>query len=76
MKIIKTTKKQRELFTKHLDNLEDYALGNPPKNYLCYMCISTHRKIKGWYLGTDCSKCPLSSNRTGSECSVRTHHLR
>ena len=78
MKIIRTTKKQRELFTKHLDKLEDYAQGNFEDGE-CYMCEASKAKTGQNYVGSQgCAVCPISSKyQDGMSClSNRVLHLK
>lgn len=69
MKIIKTTKKQRDLYAKHLNKLEDYANGNF-EDGACYMCRADSLGEGG------CRACPI--NIYGEWCAggTRKRNLR
>lgn len=65
MKLIKTTKKMRALYTKHLDMLEGLASGETgfPDCYMCEAAKVIDRE--------ECPACPISCARVGVSCSHR-----
>ncbi len=73
MEIIKTTKKQRDLYAKHLNQYVDYENEDWPKgkDRKCFMCeavISTGKSLHQ-PSSFQCSGCPLDSRLTGVECT-------
>lgn len=65
MKLIRTTKKMRALYAKHLDMLEDLARGKKMEPD-CHMCEAAEVITKGI-----CLECPISYSRTEKDCVER-----
>ena len=71
--IIKTNKKMRDLYAKHLNKLYDYADGNfEDRN--CYFCGATEYYPGSGY--ADCSVCPLGPGDSGCSTTLRKSNLR
>ncbi|KKN38532.1 hypothetical protein LCGC14_0752270 [marine sediment metagenome] len=69
--MIKTNKRRRDLYTKHLNKLYDYA-DRTFNDWTCYLCDASSSQASY----RNCDNCPLPGDINSCDTSMRKKNLR